>query len=289
MTRDDLEKRLAELVEKYGEWTFDIPLPHGVWTSGNRGEPQTRLRRVMQIFQDLSIKPLAQSRVLDLGSLDGQYAIECALHGAKVVGVEAREANIAKAEFARDALGLTRLRFVQDDIRNVSLATYGSFDIVPCSGVLYHLEAPAAITLVERIAEMATRLAVIDTHVALAPQQSVAHKERHYAGIEVREHAETDDEDAKLRRLWYSYGNDVSFLMTRPSLINLLQFAGFSSVYECFNPPHLNFGRPGIEHADRCTFVAVKAAPVKLKTSPAADGLEEEWPEGSLTYTPPSR
>ena len=81
-----------------------------------------------------------------------------------------------------------------------------------------------------------------------------------------------------------SIDNTTSFLFSRPSLINILSHVGFSSVYECFNPPHLNFGMPGLEHIHRCTFVAVKGQYCDLHTSPLANTLKEEWPEGSLCY-----
>ena len=61
---------------------------------------------------------------------------------------------------------------------------------------------------------------------------------------------------------------------------------GFSTIYECFNPPHLNFGNPGLEHKDRCTFVAIKDNRRNLVTSPAANALSEKHPEGTLSYSP---
>jgi hypothetical protein len=67
-------------------------------------------------------------------------------------------------------------------------------------------------------------------------------------------------------------------------LINFLDHVGFSSIYECFNPPHINSGMPGIEHKDRCTFVAIKGKKLNMLAAPATDSLDEDWPEGSLTY-----
>jgi 2-polyprenyl-3-methyl-5-hydroxy-6-metoxy-1,4-benzoquinol methylase len=66
-------------------------------------------------------KPISQARVLDLACLEGHYAIEFALHGAEVTAIEIREANIAKARYAKEQMGLGRLRLVQDDVRNVSV------------------------------------------------------------------------------------------------------------------------------------------------------------------------
>lgn len=124
------------------------------------------------------------------------------------------------------------------------------------------------------------RLVVIDTHIAVEAE----HFHGSYWGRCFKEHDAADDDEVRRSRRWASADNETSFWFTRPSLINILTEAGFSSVYECFSPTHMNFGRPGIESPDRCTFVAVKAAKVDLITSPAANGLTEKWPEGSLSY-----
>ena len=63
-------------------------------------------------------------------------------------------------------------------------------------------------------------------------------------------------------------------------------WTGFSSIYECFNPPHLNFGNPVLEHKNRCTFVTIKEHKRNLVTSPAANALSEKHPEGTLSYSP---
>ena len=71
----------------------------------------------------------------------GHYAIEFAMQGATVVGIEGRESNVQKAIFAKDILNLENLTFYQDDVRNLSAEKYGQFDIVLCSGILYHLDS----------------------------------------------------------------------------------------------------------------------------------------------------
>src|SRR5207245_1114369 len=65
-----------------------------------------KLPRILQVAADLAGKPLAQLRVLDLACLEGGFAIEFARHGAEAVGIEAREANIRKAQVVKDILGL---------------------------------------------------------------------------------------------------------------------------------------------------------------------------------------
>src|SRR5262249_12702792 len=153
-------------------------------------------------------------------------------------------------------------------------------------GILYHLEANDAINLINSMYHMVNRLVVIDTHVALQPVVSFVYGGEKYWGSVFREHSDDATPEEKARNLWASAENPTSFWFTRPSLVNLLSAAGFSSVYECFIPAHLNFGKHGIEHPDRCTFVAVKETVRDVVTSPSANPLQEKWPEGSLTYAP---
>jgi len=283
-SREQIQQRLDELRSAYGDWTNDIPLPFDIWTKGNLQIPHTRLKRIVQAVSDLSLKPLAGCRILDLGSLDGLFPIEFALQGADTIGVEVREANLQKALFTKEILDLRNLEFRQDDVRNISVGSYGRFDAIICSGILYHLTADDAIKLVLTMHEMTTRLVVIDTHVALEPDERVLHGDDEYWGTIFREHSDHATAEEKAKSLLASADNLTSFWFTRPSLINILTKAGFSSIYECFAPAHVNYGQPGIEHRNRCTFIAVKNNACSLKTSPAANGHQEQWPEGSLTY-----
>jgi 2-polyprenyl-3-methyl-5-hydroxy-6-metoxy-1,4-benzoquinol methylase len=164
----ELETGLANHISQYGEWVYDIPLPHGIWTRGHEGLPHTRLKRVLQIIADISHKPLSECRILDLGCLDGIFSIEFALHGTDVTGIEIREDNLRRAIFVKDAHQLTNVQFIRDDVRNISAAKYGSYDVILCSGIIYHLPIPDVFYFAERIYEMTNRAAIIDTHISLS-------------------------------------------------------------------------------------------------------------------------
>jgi hypothetical protein len=285
-SKEQIQQGLDRLKRAYGDWNFDIPLPFGIWTKGNLGIPQTRLKRTVQIVNDLSVKPISECRILDLGCSDGMFSVEFALHGADTIGVEIRDANIKKAIFCKDVLNLQNLEFRKDDVRKVSVKSYGRFDAIICSGIFYHLTATDAINLVKTMYEMVNRLIVLDVRVAFEPKERVSYDGEEYWGATFREHPENATAEEKANRLFYSIDNTTSFWFTRPSLINILSKAGFSSIYECFVPAHMNFGKPGIHHPDHLTFVAVKNQICELKTSPTANGLRENWPERSLTYSP---
>jgi hypothetical protein len=258
-----------QIIERYGEWTaMSIHLGGDDYTL--RPAVDWRLSRLVQIVEDVARKPLHELRVLDLACLEGHYGIEFARHGAKVVGIEIREANLAKARYAAEQLGLSNIEFFQDDVRNLSREKYGVFDVVICSGILYHLTVPDVFEFVKRIHDVCEHLAIIDTQVALYDRMSAEFLGNTYWGLWYREHEESSDANKKAKDLWASIDNTRSMWITVPSLRNLMNEIGFTSFYECFNP-----NMDGVPQ-DRKTYVAIKGRRARLLTSPITDVAN--WP-----------
>jgi SAM-dependent methyltransferase len=231
-----LRARRDEIAARHGEWTsHDIGLGDGVST--RPGGDVSRLRRIVQLAADLGGQPLEGLRVLDLGALEGQYAIEFALHGAEVVAIEGREANLEKARFARDSLGLERVELIQGDVRELSAERYGRFDVVLCLGLLYHLSGNDLFAFLERLGEVCKRLLILDTHIAFHGHALHRDGDREYRGLEFVEHSPRASKEQRDRSLWASLDNPTSFWPTRPSLLNALAASGFTSVLECGIPP----------------------------------------------------
>src|SRR5579871_6135865 len=137
MIADEIKRKKSAIETKHGPWTaYNIDLGHGIQTAPHLSCAHLRLRRVVQTVADHAAKPWDQLRILDLASLEGIFALEFASHGARVVAIEGREANNARAQFAAEALGLSNVEFVTDDVRNLSERKYGRFDVVLCSGIL---------------------------------------------------------------------------------------------------------------------------------------------------------
>jgi len=137
--------------------------------------------------------------------------------------------------------------------------------------------------------EMVRHVVIIDTQISLLPVEPLFYNGREYWGDTFREYADNTPPESIEKANWSSADNPTSFWFTRPSLINLLSDAGFSSVYECFTPTHFipegqNFKSSGIEAHNRCTFVAIKDDICQLTTSPSANDLHQNWPEHSLSY-----
>ena len=72
-----------------------------------------RLRRITQTIDDVAGKPWSPLRILDLGSWEGWFALEFASRGARVVSIEGREANNAKARGAAQSIGLSGAEFTR--------------------------------------------------------------------------------------------------------------------------------------------------------------------------------
>ncbi len=257
MEKAEIIKRKEALIAKYGPWTgHNIRLADDLYTiSPQLSGDEIKLRRIRQIVADLSPKPVDQLRVLDLACLEGLYACEFARLGATAVGIEGREANIAKAHFAQEVLGLSNLSFHQDDVRNLSRAKYGEFDVVLCLGILYHLDAPDVFLFLEKIAEVCRGIVIIDTHIALKKRKTVRYQEKDYQGKSFREHSFWSSLAERQKALWASLDNPRSFWPTLPALLSFLTGIGFTSTYECLSPPEPNKPR------DRITLVAVGTEP----------------------------
>lgn len=278
----DVKTERERIIEKYGPWTdHNLLLADGIYTI-NENITTEKLRRIVQVVADLSGKPLSQLRILDLACLEGQYALEFARQGATAVGIEGREASVEKARFAQRALALDNVEFFQDDIRNLSKEKYGEFDVVLCLGVLYHLDAPDVFRLVEQIYEVCTHFAVFDTHFSIVRPKQWTYRGLTFYGRSVVEHDPEATKDERLEDLWASIDNLTAVWPTFNSLVNMLNGAGFTSVYQCFVPVELK------KPADRVTFVGIKntrrtvIATPKLNQEPWAMLPEAFEPELSI-------
>jgi 2-polyprenyl-3-methyl-5-hydroxy-6-metoxy-1,4-benzoquinol methylase len=294
MDAEEIKRRKQEVVARFGPWTSHcIHLGGQMYTFDEPMVPQmdSKLRRFTQVAADIAGKPLETLRILDLACLEGHYGIEFALHGSRVVAIEGREANLAKAHFLKDIYDIDNLELILGDVRDLNKDIHGYFDVVLCLGILYHLDVPDALDFLERVFEVCNRATIIDTHVSKSNEVSYTWKGRTYWGKYVSEHRADATHQEKLAAKWASLDNPRSFWLTRASLSNALRHVGFSSVYECLNPYEYHNPRWPMapdEHShvvwrDRFTFIAVNGQSEKLISSPITDASPEiDRPEKPL-------
>jgi hypothetical protein len=276
MDLDQLAQEKQALVDRYGGWSQGrLHLGDDVYTADERNlDVEVRLRRVVQIIADATRQPFDQLRIIDFGCLEGLESIELVARGATVIGIEGRDDNIVKADFAKRALSLSRVEFYRDDVRNVTRERYGEFDVVLCMGILYHLDAPDVFRFLEHIAELCSHIAIFDTHFSFIDDEVRIHKGRRYHGTLFEEHLPSASREQRLARRWSSLDNATSFWFTRPSLFNVLAHVGFTSVLECYIPAEIN------KINDRTTLLAFRGDRQEPRVFPATGALgSEDWPE----------
>lgn len=262
-TAHELRDGMRQVVQRVGPWERDnIYLGEGVYTIAP-DEPGISLRvaRVMQIAGDLIRQDWATLRVLDLGAAEGFFAVEFARRGASVVAIEAREPHVERMRFVRDALELDALEVVRGDVRDIDAERFGTFDLVLCLGILYHLDSPDIPPFLRALRSVCRHAVIVDTRFAVQPRVEVREDARSYWGWKYREHASDATPDERAGESRASIDNAESFWPTRRSLYNLLADAGFTTVLEARIP------RADLR-ADRFVLVALSGAPVALESAP---------------------
>jgi tRNA (mo5U34)-methyltransferase len=156
----------ADLSARAGavRWYHTLDLGQGIVTPGADNTPY-RLARL-----DLPASFAGRS-VLDIGAWDGFFSFEAERRGAaRVLATDWYSwrgtgwGTKAGFELAREALG-SHVEDLDIDVLDLSPERVGTFDVVFCLGVLYHLPNP--LLALERIASVTRDLLILETVVDL--------------------------------------------------------------------------------------------------------------------------
>ena len=260
----DLKEKFQNFVKQNGDWSaHNIHIKDDVYTiSSNIVNDEFKLKRVIQNIKDITKKDFKELRILDLACLEGLFGIECARHGAEVTFLDAREENLKKVEFVTQSLNLTKVNIVLDDVRQISSAKYGNFDVILCFGIFYHLDKSDLFDFVRRMYEMCNCFVFFDTQIALNINEAFDENNVSYFGKSYLEHRKDATENEMKSDLWKSIGNKYSFKMTKVSLVRLLNNIGFTSVFESYLP----FDKT--KNRTRVSFIAMKGVNSELISTP---------------------
>ena len=185
--------------------------------------------------------PLTRKRVLDAGCGVGHHTPFYLARGCTVVGIDGRPENIARMkELYPEVEGLV------GDVQEMDLERLGTFDIVHCLGLLYHLDSPIA--ALRRLAGVCREVLILETLVcdAKRPVMMLA------------------DEPGSVNQALGGVGCRPS-----PSFVAMaLNRLGFPHVYGTADPPrHPDFRFDWLDTLDverdghnlRCMFVASRS------------------------------
>ena len=198
--------------ESLGPWVtkFNVDgIEYGGWFDGMN---DIRIRWFGEYF------PQAQT-ILELGSLEGGHTFALSQRAGveRVLALEARADNIARARYVQGLLGIKKAEFVEANLERTQLNTYGRFDAILCSGLLYHLPEPWQ--LLEQFPGVSPNL-FLSTHYVADDKANVTANGLRGARW---------DEGKVLGSL--SGLSRKSFWPTLGSLINLLTINGYKTVH----------------------------------------------------------
>lgn len=224
----------------------------------------------------------SQIKIADLGCLEGGYSVEFARNGYQATGFEAREDNIQKCNYIADHLSLPNLKFIKDDIKN--LENYGQFDVIFCSGLLYHLDKP--VEYLNLLGRVTKKMLMLNTHYSLEKDplydNPLFNKLKRKIEKRISDSVKSNHSLSKLttneniygrwfseyemnaqkkdieKSLWAAYSNYRSFWPTKKYLLQAVIESGFQVVYEQYDFLENIITDNYIEKLDRSLFICLK-------------------------------
>ena len=164
--------------------------------------------------------------ILELGPLEAANTYNLERLGASVLAIEANVEAYLKCLIVKEICGLSRAHFLLGDFNQFLATTSNRFDLVYCSGVLYHMSDP--VSTIEMISKVTDKVFVW-SHV---------YDEHHYTGAErVKEydarfpHIElwSYDHAAGMSDSHFWGGNQsISRWMRAQPMIDAFKYFGFS-------------------------------------------------------------
>ena len=245
LSRSEVLDKLSSLRRKYGDWTaHNIEILDGIYTISDQVFDRSleRAKVYYDFIKLFSNKKLEDCRVLDLGCLEGGISIRLAQWGAKLLGVDVRESHLMKARFASEILKLDdRIEWINSDINDSKFwDECGTFDIVVCSGLLYHLDHDDIPLLLARIFKSCLKDSILILILIFSNAQRVCQIDKWSAlwGSFWQEHPKGLGLAQRLAKGWSSFKNDNAFWLTERSLTNLVISSGFSAFVKPLYPYH---------------------------------------------------
>jgi tRNA (mo5U34)-methyltransferase len=280
---------LAEELARGAPWMYDWRLRDGSVTPLAGPELPDIHRTRAELIEAHVRASLASAgpnaKVIDLACNEGWFSQRALEWGAsRVLGIDIRPELVRRAELIRDhyAIPSDRLEFRCADVFELDVASLGTYDVVLCLGLVYHLEDPVGAL---RIANALTRgLCAIESQltrqsdpVMLGNGRSGQYEESaaSYAAI-----VETDYET----NLLASAGGVVSLVPNRAALAQAAGAAGFGRIE--FAEPQQGHNHQYVV-GDRAVLLAWHANRDDPPTEPPADRSSSNRTDFPTRVAPP--
>ena len=210
------------------EWVFDIPSAKDFGVSR-----QSFTKEFLA-----SVRQQTDMRTaLDVGCGVGEFSKFLLGLDFSVVGVDGREENIREAQRR-----YPQIRFRTANAENLPLAELGSFDLVLCFGLLYHLENP--FHAIRNLYSLTSKVLLIETMCApsLEPLMQLV-------------------DEGKSENQGLNY---VAFYPSEACLIKMLYRTGFPYVYGFAKLPDHELFRASFWQRKQRTMLAAAKAPLNI-------------------------
>jgi tRNA (mo5U34)-methyltransferase len=169
MQGEEIRRKIAS----FPTWHYQLDLK-GNLTPIHKEDRVNRHRQRKAYFFDPLVDmfggSLAGKRVLDLGCNAGFWSLCAAKAGCDyVLGLDGRQMHVDQANFVFEVNEIEddRYDFVAANLFDVNLPRCGTFDVVLCLGLMYHISKP--VDLMEKIAQVNSDVLLIDTTLSTVP------------------------------------------------------------------------------------------------------------------------
>jgi SAM-dependent methyltransferase len=202
--------RLKREFHKRGPWVSQFEIDGRTYGGELRYDGDPRVRQFFEAFPNAL-------RILEPGCLEGAMSVQlAAAPRTHVTAVDSREENLERARFVQTLFGRANITFLQADLETEPLASFGQFDAIFCSGLLYHLSRPW--TFIDGLRAAGSRV-LLWTHYAHGDE--IRDERDGYRGFIYREKGLDDPRSGM---------TPTSFFMSLPDIVERLRMNGFSRI-----------------------------------------------------------
>jgi SAM-dependent methyltransferase len=166
------DEEIKERIACFPHWHYQFDLKGNLTPIFKKTHLKRHAQRKKHFFDPLVGLfggSLEGKRLLDLGCNAGFWSLCAAQAGCDyVLGIDGRKMHVDQANFVFEAkeVETDRYDFFLGDLFETDLRQFGTFDVVLCLGLIYHVSKH--VELMEKISEVNNDVLVIDTTLSVA-------------------------------------------------------------------------------------------------------------------------